>query len=91
MLAQTQEYSATEKSLCHYQMFQVCWKELSMDVGQQLLDSCFMLLVRDKCGLHQSEDSICVPEILGSYIYLVELLIEFLVRRILGLTKLMTV
>lgn len=66
MLARTQQYRATEKSLCHYIMLQVCWKELSMDVGQQLLDPCFMVLVRDKCGLHQSEDIIGVPEILGS-------------------------
>ena len=47
-------------------MLQVCWKELSMDVGQQLLDACFMVLVRDKCGPHQSEDIIGDPEILGS-------------------------
>lgn len=66
MLAWTQQYRATEKSLCHYIMLQVCWKELSMDVGQQLLDPCFMVLGRDKCGLHQSEDIIEVPETLGS-------------------------
>lgn len=66
MLARTQQYRATEKSLRHYITLQVCWKELSMDVGRQLLDSCFMVLVRDGCGLHQREDIIRVPEILGS-------------------------
>lgn len=38
-------------------MLQASWKELNMDVGQQLLDSCFLVLVRDRCGLHQSEDT----------------------------------
>lgn len=47
-------------------MLQASWKELNMDVGQQLLDSCFLVLVRDRCGLHQSEDIIGVPEVLGS-------------------------
>lgn len=47
-------------------MLQASWKELNMDVEQQLLDSCFLVLVRDRCGLHQSEDIIGVLEVLGS-------------------------